>query len=692
MKIHTTQDLNSLVQLNQLSSINNVSSKDFRLKNYSEQMLMPKVSAESADFYSSSISFGRKPAVRDAKKVIIATKKTVGDIKKDPRPKERKGDKAMDSPFFNSILKIADNETLTTATIAAIACIFRAFTIGMLPAKDENTKMNNTYAIGHALASGATGFGVAFLLTSPFKHGARYVMNHMRQTLKTSTLERLYPQLDSGSIGPQNARKAIKEWKNKDGLPFCDEIKKVDLLPEFQQLADVSEKTFEKVLKITNVDWASQKGKSFNDVVLKDGKKLYDEIDMSKLGIKVKEDGIGNAQILFNDIKKDYFEKVIKDSSDDKTSMFYDLDIESVFDGDTIRDFRKWKKLSNGKQFILDLDRTYVASPFETLSTYKTRISGEKRYDAKEKVYKFRSYQVNGQNHRLGTEISDAMLKAEDNNEVLNKALTWGPDLVFRIPIAMTTVALIPWILKKGFGLEKNKGLKAQPAQVQAENNNNEKDKDVAFKAKPDKEKASWFVRKLAEWYGKPLLDSERVYNITSHLTKLPGRTTQHMTVAGSALTSGMYVQQTLNKKELDPQKRKTLAVNQTLCFVIPTFLAYTVDHFITNAIKKKEYQYSGLQQRKIDLLKLDNKHAEIENLLKGLGTKLKGVRILADLLTFTLIYRYIVPVAITPVANRIGDRLNAKSAAKNQAKEIALQQYDIGGGDPDNKKLKQSA
>ena len=57
MKIHTTQNLNSLVQHNQQTT-NNVSSKDFRIKNYSEQMLMPKVAAEKSDFYSSSISFG----------------------------------------------------------------------------------------------------------------------------------------------------------------------------------------------------------------------------------------------------------------------------------------------------------------------------------------------------------------------------------------------------------------------------------------------------------------------------------------------------------------------------------------------------------------------------------------------------------------------------------------------------------
>ena len=94
MKIHTTQNLNSLVQLNQQST-NYVSSKDFRLKNYSEQMLLPKISAEGASKGGTSISFEgskNKAILKDAQKIIKTAKKRVGDIEKEPRPEKKKGD------------------------------------------------------------------------------------------------------------------------------------------------------------------------------------------------------------------------------------------------------------------------------------------------------------------------------------------------------------------------------------------------------------------------------------------------------------------------------------------------------------------------------------------------------------------------------------------------------------------------
>ena len=50
-------------------------------------------------------------------------------------------------------------------------------------------------------------------------------------------------------------------------------------------------------------------------------------------------------------------------------------------------------------------------------------------------------------------------------------------------------------------------------------------------------------------------------------------------------------------------------------------------------------------------------------------GKKLKAVRPLASLLTFTLIYRYITPVLITPLANKLGNKINSKHA-EMQGKE----------------------
>ena len=145
------------------------------------------------------------------------------------------------------------------------------------------------------------------------------------------------------------------------------------------------------------------------------------------------------------------------------------------------------------------------------------------------------------------------------------------------------------------------------------------------------------------------------------------------MATLGSLLTSSVYIQQTLNKKDLDTDRRRTLAINQGLCFIIPTICAYLVDKYINNWIKKNEYRYSGLSENKIAIANRDGKKDVAEKIQKDLGKKLKGVRILASLATFSLIYRYITPVIITPIANKIGDKINEKKHQKQEQKTITV-------------------
>lgn len=669
MKIHTTQNLNSLAGA---KSTNMLSSNEIRL-NYSEQMRKKDLMVTS-DSYESGVSFRAKNPIKDAKKIISSIKKTVGEVSKNPQPESKKGDSILKSPLFDKILNVAEYETVVQASIAAVACGARALTINALPGDKEN----NAYASGHALASGIVGFITAFALTAPFKAGSNHVMRVMKQNLSEKTLQRLYPHLDMASIGTDAARKPIKQWRDKLGNIFTDDIKNCSKLPEFKQLGEVSDTTFSKILKV-DVDWASQKGKSFNDVVLKDGRSLYDAVDMSRLGFVVEEEGMNKAQILFKDVDKEYLTKLVADAKEAK-SKWGELDVASVFDKDgKVVDFRQWKDTS-GNQWKLDLDEVFVSSPLETFD-YRPRITGKKRLDNKENVYKFTTYQRNGIEDGLGTEITDEMLKAEARNDVHTKLLTWGPDLAFRIPIAISTVALIPWILKGAFNLEKAPKKEAveadkppveQVEDVEFEDVSTEpiaednKESAVAFKGKPSGDKANWFVRKFGELYGKPLIESESVANFSGKMAEKTSKATQHMVTAGSFLTSGMYVQQTLNKKELDPEKRKTLAINQALCFFIPTIAAYTVDHLLNNWVKKREYRYAGLQDYKAEMAKIEGKSKEeIEKITGGLSNRLKGVRILAGLATFTLIYRYATPVLITPLANKIGDWVNARAAKK---------------------------
>ena len=661
MNIHTTQNLISKVRK---QSTDNVTIPEIR-SNYSEQMRKQNL-YDQPDSFEGGVSFkGKKaPNAKDSKKIINTVKKMVGDVAKEGQPERIKGDKFMDSPFFHSLLKVVDYENIAQAAMAAIICtILRPATIMSLPTKKN--KEDNIYASAHSIASGTIGFVTAFALTAPFKKGSDHVMKVMLKDLDVKALKRLFPQLDEKSIlNADGTRKAVEEWKDIAKNKFSREYKDVAKLPEFRSLGDVSEQTFKEVLKV-DADWTSQKGKSFNDVVLKDGKKLYDNIDMSRLGFVVKEDGINEAQILFKDMDKAYLENVIKDSKDTNWGK---LDINSVYNKEgKVVDFREWKD-NNGKQWKLDLDEVSVSSPFET-ANYRPRISGDKRFDDADNVWKFSTFQKNGVGDNLGTKIDTNMVKAEATNEGLFKMITWLPDLAFRIPIAAGTIAMIPWILKHGFHLEKSSKKQDAMPQVAAENNKapkNQENKEmsVSFKGKGNpKESASWFVKLFGKEYGKRLIESEKAHNFSEKLSHVWGGPTQFLTTLGSLITSSVYVQQTLTKKDLDPDRRRTLALNQLLGFVIPTIAAYSVDKSLKNWTKKKEYRFSGLQERKIDIAKYKGKDAVAMG--KDLGKKLKGVRLLTSLSVFAFIYRYATPVLITPLANWISNKVNERSHSK---------------------------
>jgi hypothetical protein len=95
----------------------------------------------------------------------------------------------------------------------------------------------------------------------------------------------------------------------------------------------------------------------------------------------------------------------------------------------------------------------------------------------------------------------------------------------------------------------------------------------------------------MAKLYGKPLIESERMAKISAKLADIPGGLTQAMATFGALLTSGTYVARTINNKNLEQDKRRTLAINQTLCFIVPTIAAYTVDSIINGWVKKNEYR-----------------------------------------------------------------------------------------------------
>lgn len=682
MNIHTTQNLNSF---GRIQSTNKLDIPEIIRLNYSEHLQRQRLLDEPLPADSMVAFKGKANPIKDGKKVVKSIKKVVGEIKKDPAIEKEKGDRLLKSSFFNALLKVTDFETVATATIAAVACAARSATIAAMPSK-EKSKEDNIYAASQALASGIVGFITAFALTAPFKAGANYTRKKMMQTLDKKVLEGMHPQLKGGVIDKNGSRILdMEKWIDNEGHAFTSEIKMCDMLPKMKQLSEISDLTFQKLLGV-NVDWAANKGKSFNDVVLKDGRKLYDAINMSRLGIVVEEKGMKDAQILLKDLNKEYLINLVKDAKG-TDSIWKDLDVNSVYDASgKVVDFRQWKNVK-GKQWKLDLDSVSVSSAAET-ANYSPRVTGKRQFDKKENIYKYTTYQRNGVDGGLGTEITPDMVESERSNVILDKLLTWGPDLVFRIPLAAGTVALIPWVLKNVFGIQKSSAKKAEQQTLNIEKTQDvteDKKADsaqVSFKGRSTNEPAdsnsiafkgkdNWFVKGFGKFYGKPLLKSKSMWDFSKWLIKVPGEMTQHMVALGSLITSGTYVQRTLTNKELDPNRRRTLAINQGLCFLVPTAAAYYVDKKINSFVKNKEYRYTGLNLHNFEMDKIAGKVTAKQeaDFYKSLGKKAKGIRILASLSVFTLIYRYATPVLITPIANKIGDFLNAKIEKKRQAK-----------------------
>lgn len=678
MKIHTTQNLTSLA--GKSTTNKNIIPNEIRIQKPDDSLTENTYSTRS--MRSNAITFRAGQQNSDKlKKIINTAKKMVGEMKKKGQPELQRGDKILNSSFFNALLKVADYETVVQAAIAAVICIaLRPLTIMALPTKKGKTKEDNIYASSHSMASGMVGLVTAFALTAPFKSGEKYVMKHMYKDLDIKTLKRLNPHLDEKSI-VDSAGKRLEEklWKNiNDGKDFCREVKDCQKLPEFRQLADASEETFEKVLGVI-VDFTSQKGKSFNELVTKDGKNIYEALDFSRIGIKFKE-GEKEVAVLLKDIDKGVLESLITDAKGIADSNLGKLDINSVFptkkvvNGKEIwemADIKKWKDV-NGANWKLDLDTAFVSSAFDT-ANYFPRTNGQKILIGKEE--KLATFQKNVNGDELGSLITAEMLQAEKNNEALIKSLTWFPDLSFRVPIAVSTIALIPWILKNVFGMEKRS--KKAPEQLAQEKLQTEAQKDkvedkkqtetVNFKGKGG-DKPSWLAKKMGELYGKPLIESPKMAKVSELVSKIPGGGTQAMITVGSLIQSGVYVQQTLSNKDFQQDRKRTLAINQGLCFAVPTVAAYAVDNAIKNWVKSKEYRYAGWQERGIEMAQYEGKKDLAKELKSGLGNRLKGVRILAGLATFTLIYRYATPVIVTPIANWIGDKFGERAKAKKLA------------------------
>lgn len=131
---------------------------------------------------------------------------------------------------------------------------------------------------------------------------------------------------------------------------------------------------------------------------------------------------------------------------------------------------------------------------------------------------------------------------------------------------------------------------------------------------------------------------------------------TPHLLVLGSTILSGFYILKTLGNKDLDEEKRKTLAINQGLTYGVSTAMAYTFDGWVTNGYNKFINNFKEANPLKEELVKKEH-HIKWEN----------GLKLAKTIMIMDMVYRFIAPVIVTPVANWCGNKLRENKQAQNR-------------------------
>ena len=218
-------------------------------------------------------------------------------------------------------------------------------------------------------------------------------------------------------------------------------------------------------------------------------------------------------------------------------------------------------------------------------------------------------------------------------------------------------------------------------------------------------------VDTIAKYFTAPLVDSKFI-NYMAEKFKNSRYLFNHLLAVGSAITSGMYVYRTLNNDKLDKDRKQVLALNQFLTFALSTAGAYAIDSKIGSWWDKQTAKFAGLRLddktlvsdfiqknkaiaennksiietnkdkiSKKDLKLLLDDRVPIREFIKSRETyksilpknqrslinSVDGMGLLKTMIVFGAVYRYLVPVLVTPIANKLGEKYLNHKQKKNE-------------------------
>lgn len=116
-----------------------------------------------------------------------------------------------------------------------------------------------------------------------------------------------------------------------------------------------------------------------------------------------------------------------------------------------------------------------------------------------------------------------------------------------------------------------------------------------------------------------------------------------HLIAAESLWLSGFYMQQTAKSKTIEKDQKLPMILNQGITAVLCTIGAYKLDGVINKKLDKYKEVYKRM-------------NPQLEE--KVMNRRLTGIRLLGPIVIFTTIYRFVGPVIVTPIANKISEWL----------------------------------
>lgn len=147
-----------------------------------------------------------------------------------------------------------------------------------------------------------------------------------------------------------------------------------------------------------------------------------------------------------------------------------------------------------------------------------------------------------------------------------------------------------------------------------------------------------------------PLMNSEFMGK-AAEKTKNIDNMAAHMSTAGSIVTTATYAStslKTLRKDQEQKKRAKTLVLNQVMVTTLSTVLGYAINDSLGNFSKQLGYKFREVNQG----------HPALERRMRGFNTA-------KSLLIFSMMYRYVAPVLVTPLASKVGNYLNNKNEQK---------------------------